>query len=128
MGCHPLREVPSLRRRGSTLTWLVSARLFLRAIRARALVATATCACLADHAQHFISGPLSVAGDDLEGCTAVARLPRLYASGQNGAVVPVADAVQHVHLDLVGAVFDAKAGRSSKKLEQFVSEVDRLNS
>jgi len=42
--------------------------------------------------------------------------------------VLVADAVQHVHLDLVGAVFDAEAGRSSKKLEHFVSEVDRLNS
>ena len=127
MGCHPLREAPSLRRRGS-ISMIVVARLLLAAVRARALVATATCACLADHARHSISGPLSVAGDDLDGCTAVARLPRLYASGQNGAVVPVADAVQHVHLDLVGAVFDAKAGRSSKKLERFVSEVDRLNS
>jgi len=65
------------------------------------------------------------AGQDLDGCTAVARLPRPYASGQSGAVVPVADAVQHVQLDLAGAVFDAKAGRSSKQLDYFVSEVDR---
>ncbi len=33
------------------LTWLVSARLFLRAIRARALVAAAAGACLADHGE-----------------------------------------------------------------------------
>src|SRR5438094_3008244 len=55
VGCHPLREVPSLRRRGSTLTWLVSARLFLRAIRARALVAAAAGACLADHGEMILT-------------------------------------------------------------------------
>src|SRR5437867_2998654 len=55
VGCHPLREVPSLRRRGSTLTWLVSARLFLRAVRARALVAAAAGACLADHGEMIVT-------------------------------------------------------------------------
>src|SRR5206468_2156960 len=55
VGCHPLREVPSLRRRGSTLTWLVSARLFLRAVRARALVAAAAGACLADHGEMILT-------------------------------------------------------------------------
>ena len=49
VGCHPSREVPSLRRRGSTPIrdgWL----LLAGAARARALVATAAGACLADHA------------------------------------------------------------------------------
>ena len=55
VGCHRLREVPSLRRRGSTLTWLVSERLFLRAIRARALVAAAAGACLADHGEMILT-------------------------------------------------------------------------
>jgi len=34
-----------------TLTWRVSVHLFLRAIRARALVAAAAGACLADHGE-----------------------------------------------------------------------------
>src|SRR5213593_4906804 len=55
VGCPPLREVPSLRRRGSMLTRLVSARLFLRAIRARALVAAAAGACLADHDEMILT-------------------------------------------------------------------------
>src|SRR2546422_8267545 len=55
VGCHTLREVPSLRRRGSMLTWLVSARLFLRAIRARALVAAAAGAYLADHGEMILT-------------------------------------------------------------------------
>src|SRR5437763_11239725 len=84
-------------------------RLLLGAVRARALIATATCACLADHARHSIAGQLSVAGDDLNRRMAVARLPRLHACGQNGAVVAVADTVQYMHLDLVRPVFDAKA-------------------
>src|SRR5207253_8716006 len=37
------------------LTWLVSARLFLRAVRARALVATAAGACLADHGEMILT-------------------------------------------------------------------------
>src|SRR5512133_433373 len=50
VGCHPLREVPSLRRRGSTP--IRDGWLFLSAAaRARALVATAAGACLADHAE-----------------------------------------------------------------------------
>src|SRR2546421_2335502 len=53
--CHPLREVPSLRRRGSILTGLLSARLFLCAIRAWALVAAATSACLADHGEMILT-------------------------------------------------------------------------
>jgi hypothetical protein len=35
--------------------WLVSARLFLRAIRARALVAAAAGACLADHGEMILT-------------------------------------------------------------------------
>ena len=37
------------------LTRLVSARLFLRAIRARALVAAAAGACLADHGEMILT-------------------------------------------------------------------------
>src|SRR5439155_12722732 len=54
VSCHPLREFPSLRRRGSTLTWLVSARLFLRAIRARVAAAAGT--CLAEHGRNDTHG------------------------------------------------------------------------
>jgi hypothetical protein len=39
------------------LTRLVSARLFLRAIRARALVAAAAGACLADHGEMILTDP-----------------------------------------------------------------------
>src|SRR5438093_12887182 len=55
VGCHPLREVPSLRRRGSMITWLVSTRHFLRAIRARALVAAAAGTCLPDHGEMILT-------------------------------------------------------------------------
>ncbi len=36
-------------------TWRVSVRLFLRAIRARALVAAAAGACLADHGEMILT-------------------------------------------------------------------------
>ena len=36
-------------------TWRVSVRLFLRAIRARALVAAAAGACLADHGEMIVT-------------------------------------------------------------------------
>jgi hypothetical protein len=58
MGCHPLQEVPSLRRRGSTPIrdgWLLRAA----AARARALAATAAGACLADHGE-ILSRPAPV--------------------------------------------------------------------
>ena len=58
----------------------------------------------------------------------MACLPGLQASGKNGAIVAVADAVQQVHLDLARPVSYAKARRSSKKLEQVVSELRRINS
>jgi hypothetical protein len=50
-------------------------------------------------------------------------LPGLQASAKNGAIVAVADAVQQVHLDLARPVFYAKARRSSKKLEQIISQI-----
>ncbi len=59
VGCHPLREVPSLRGRGSTP--IRDGWLFLTAaVRARALVATAAGACLADHAEILSRAPALV--------------------------------------------------------------------
>jgi hypothetical protein len=49
VGCHPLREVPSLRRRGSIPLGNRRASLLLSALRAWALVTSAAGACL-DHA------------------------------------------------------------------------------
>jgi hypothetical protein len=57
----------------------------------------------------------------------VACLPGLQASAKNGAVVAVADAVQQVHLDLARPMFYAKARRSSKKLEQIISQIRRID-
>jgi hypothetical protein len=56
----------------------------------------------------------------------VACLPGLQASAKNGAIVAVADAVQQVHLDLARPMFYAKARRSSKKLEQIISQIRRI--
>ena len=64
-------------------------------------------------------------GDDLDGGTTVACLPGLQASGKNGAIVAVADAVQQVHL--ARPVSYAKARRSSKKLEQIISQIRRID-
>src|SRR5437870_1878643 len=50
VGCHPLREVPSLRRRGSPVL-LQRALSLAAAVRAWALIATAAGARLADHAE-----------------------------------------------------------------------------
>src|SRR5204862_1884410 len=50
VGCHPLREVPSLRRRGGPIL-LRRALSLAAAVRAWALVATAAGARLADHAE-----------------------------------------------------------------------------
>ena len=58
----------------------------------------------------------------------VVCFPRLDIPREGGAVVPLADAVQQVDLDLARAVLPAKARRSSKKLEQVVSELRRINS
>jgi len=66
-------------------------------------------------------------GDDLDGGTTVACSPSIQASGKNGAIVAVADAVQQVHLDLARPVFYAKARRSSKKLEQIISQIRRID-
>ncbi len=55
-------------------------------------------------------------------------LPGLDTRQQNGAIVPLADAVQQMHLDLVRALLHAKARRSSKTLEQVVSQLRRINS
>jgi hypothetical protein len=57
----------------------------------------------------------------------VACLPGLQASAKNGAVVAVADAVQQLHLDLARPVFYAKARRSSKKSEQIISQIRRID-
>ena len=57
----------------------------------------------------------------------MACLPGLQASAKNGAIVAVADAVQQVHLDLARPVFYAKARRSSKKLEQIISQIRRID-
>src|SRR5712691_8264554 len=58
------------------------------------------------------------AGQDLDGGAAVACFPRFDKRRQSGAIVPLADAVQQGHLELPGAMLHAKAGGSSKKLEQ----------
>src|SRR6266571_9343213 len=58
----------------------------------------------------------------------VVCFPRLDIPREGGAVVPLADAVQQVDLDLARAMLHAKARRSSKKLEQVVSELRRINS
>jgi hypothetical protein len=57
----------------------------------------------------------------------VACSPSLQASGKNRAIVAVADAVQQVHLDLARPVFYAKARRTSKKLEQIISQTRRID-
>src|SRR5438093_12616980 len=60
VGCHPLREVPSLRRRGSMILWFWPGLSLAAAVRARALVATAAGACLADHGSILVGcGPSS---------------------------------------------------------------------
>lgn len=58
----------------------------------------------------------------------MACFPRLDIRRESGAIVPLADAVQQMHLDLARALLQAKARRSSKKLEQVVSELHRINS
>jgi hypothetical protein len=50
VGCHPLREVPSLKRRGSTRQYLLARALLLVAVRTRTLVASTAGACLTNHA------------------------------------------------------------------------------
>src|SRR5437660_12773228 len=50
VSCHPLPEVPSLRRRGSTRQWLVGRALLLVAVRARTLLASTAGARFTDHA------------------------------------------------------------------------------
>jgi hypothetical protein len=68
------------------------------------------------------------AGENLDGGLAVARLPGFYATGENGAIVALTDAVQEMHLDLVRPVLHAKARRRSQKLEQVVSQINGINS
>jgi len=68
------------------------------------------------------------AGHDLDRGMDVVCFPRLDIPREGGAVVPLADAVQQVDLDLARAMLHAKARRSSKKLEQVVSELRRINS
>jgi len=46
---------------------------------------------------------------------------------QSGVIVPLAHAVQRVHLDLARAMLHAKARRSSKKLEQIISQIRRID-
>ncbi len=53
--------------------------------------------------------------------------PRLNTSREHGAIMPLADAVQKMHVDLAMTVLHAKARRGSKKLEQVVSELRRVN-
>src|SRR5207253_2362427 len=59
VGCHPLREVPSLRRRGRpillrrALSLAAAVRGWAAAVRAWALIATAAGARLADHAEVY---------------------------------------------------------------------------
>src|SRR2546423_15326260 len=103
VGCHPLREVPSLRRRGSNVDRRPAGLPLIAAVRAQALVAAAASACLSDHA-HILSraDPLKrphfneaeSAGHDLHGGVAVAPLPGLHAPDANGAIVTVTNAVQ----------------------------------
>ena len=57
----------------------------------------------------------------------MACAPGLQAAGKDGAIVAIADAVQQVHLDLARPVFYAKARRSSKKLEQIISQICRID-
>jgi hypothetical protein len=57
----------------------------------------------------------------------VACSPSLQASGKNRAIVAVADTVQQVHLDLARPVSYGKAQRSSKKLEQIISQIRRID-
>ena len=77
----PPRMTAYLRRRGSILTGLASARLFLRAIRARALVAAAAGACLPDHGEMILT-------DSSQGPSAAVPEARLRQArtGGDGAV------------------------------------------
>src|SRR5438128_8343765 len=54
-GLPPVAGGPLPAKEGSMLKWRVSARLFLRAVRARALVAAAAGACLADHGEMIVT-------------------------------------------------------------------------
>ena len=49
------------------------------------------------------------AGDDLDRGVDVACFPGLDTPQQNGAIVPLADAVEQMHVDLVQALLHAKA-------------------
>src|SRR5437667_7444569 len=55
-GLPPVAGGPLPAKEGVELTRLVSGRLFLRAIRARTLVAAAASACLADHGEMILTG------------------------------------------------------------------------
>ncbi|MDP9304315.1 MAG: hypothetical protein M3O92_07390 [Actinomycetota bacterium] len=58
----------------------------------------------------------------------MACLPSFHVAGENGAVMPLADAVQHMHLDLARPMPHAKARRPTQKLEQVVSQINGVNS
>ncbi len=58
----------------------------------------------------------------------MACLPRFDVTGEDGAIVPFADAVRQLDVDLAPAMLQAEARRSSKKLEQIVSQLRRLDS
>src|SRR5438552_18672340 len=80
VGCHPLREVPSLRRRVDDYLARLYA-LFLRAVRARALVAATAGACLADHGEMILTD----SSRDPSAAVLEARLRRARTAG-DGAV------------------------------------------
>ena len=53
--------------------------------------------------------------------------PRLKHSSKHGAIMPLANTVEKLHVDLALTVFYAEARRGSKELEQFVSQLRRVN-
>src|SRR6266545_2319347 len=55
VGCHPLREVPSLRRRGSTSPRSWPGLSVTAAVQAKAPLAAAAGACLADHGEMILT-------------------------------------------------------------------------
>ncbi len=57
----------------------------------------------------------------------MSRLPRLDVAAQDCAIVPFADAVQEMCVDLRGAALDGQARRVSQEFEQVITQIWGVN-
>jgi hypothetical protein len=65
--------------------------------------------------------------NDLDLRLRVRFLPRKHTPLDDLVIVPLADAVQEMCVDLSGAELDGKARRGSQELEQIIAQVRRVN-